>query len=206
MTKAIFIYFTLFYFACNAQTQTKELREVGGPCEGCEALYDYGNKFLNSVDTIPGFDTLSPKIKIFGTIYKKDGITPAKNIILYAYQTNTNGIYDSQGATKTWLARHGIHRGWIKTDETGTYEIYTFRPGAYPNRQTPQHIHLTIKEPTTIPYYIDDILFTDDPKLNVNITSTITKRGGNGIIKPEKGNGLLLIKRDIILGMNIPNY
>jgi protocatechuate 3,4-dioxygenase beta subunit len=31
-------------------------------------------------------------------------------------------------------------------------------------------------------------------------------RGGNGIVTLEKKDNLLLCKRDIILGLNIPNY
>lgn len=192
--------------ACQGQTKISPLREVGGRCEGCEALYEYGNKNSNNVDTIPGFKNFSPKMKISGTIYQKDGVTPAENVILYIYHTNPSGIYDNKGQTDNWIARHGIHRGWIKTDKTGYYEIYTFRPGAYPNRQTPEHIHLTIKEPNTIPYYIDDILFTDDAKLSSEITSSQPNRGGNGIVTPVEKNGILVLKRDIVLGLNIPNY
>ena len=205
-SKSIVLITCFISFSCQSQNSNNQLREVGGRCEGCEALYEYGDEKLNSVDTIPGFETFEPKLKITGTVYQKDGVTPAKNIVIYLYQTNPDGIYDNQGAKGKWLSRHGIHRGWVKTDDSGQYTFFTFRPGSYPNTITPQHIHLTVKEPNTIPYYIDDILFTDDPNLNDEHKSNFTKRGGNGIATPINRNGMIHIERNITLGLNIPNY
>lgn len=61
---------------------------VGGGCEDCKALFDFGSQVLASVDTLPDFDEKGPKLEISGTIYKKDGKTPAKDVILYIYHTD----------------------------------------------------------------------------------------------------------------------
>ena len=190
----------------NSQQKNNSVKKVGGSCEGCEAIYEYGNKVLNTIDTLPQFKNASQKIKVTGTIYEKDGITPAKNVILYAYHTNEKGIYPKKSDSKGWERRHGFIRGWIKTDKTGKYTIYTFRPASYPNTTIEQHIHLTVKEPDKNEYYIDDITFSNDPNLSSRTKNRIKPRGGKGIVTLKNQMGFLTAKRDIILGLNIPNY
>ena len=196
---------SIFTLSCQSQNSNEE-RVVGGPCEGCEALLEYGETQLTEVDTLPEFKTTEPKLKIEGKVYKDDGKTPASDIIIYIYHTNRAGIYPTTGDEKGWAKRHGYIQGWVKTDKSGKYEIYTFRPGAYPNRNTPEHIHLTVKEPDTNPYYIDDIMFEDDPKLTENFIKERPNRAGSGIVQPIMENGMLVVRRNIYLGRNIPDY
>jgi len=197
----------LFFTACQSQTKKEEFKKlVGGPCEGCEAIFEYGNKTLTAIDTLPGFNENEPKLKISGTVFKKDGKTPAKDVILYIYQTNRNGIYETKGNEKAWAKRHGYIRGWVKTGNDGRYIFYTFRPASYPNGRAPEHIHVTVKEPDKNEYYIDSFLFDDDPLLTKSERKRFTHRGGSGIVKLNYGEGINLIRRDIILGLNIPNY
>lgn len=190
--------------ACNAQNDGPVAKAVGGPCEGCEAIFEYGNITLDPVDTLPLFSITEPRLKISGTVYKKDKKTPAKDVILYIYHTNRQGIYQTQGDETGWARRHGFIRGWIKTDSTGSYTFYTFRPGSYPNRSEPEHIHIIVKEPKINAYYLDDFVFEDDPLLKPE--RKFGNRGGSGLMKPVQKDGMLHIKRDIILGLNIPGY
>ena len=189
--------------SCQSQTTSKI---VGGPCEGCEAIYEYGNKILNVTDTLPGYIENEPKIKITGTIFQKDGKTPADNVILYIYHTNRNGIYEKKGDEKGWAKRHGFIRGWIKTDDSGNYTFYTFRPASYPNGIEPEHIHMTVKEQHKNEYYIDDIMFIDDPKLTNSKKHSSKNRAGSGIVELKVENGILTAIRNVVLGLNIPNY
>ncbi|NNK72114.1 MAG: intradiol ring-cleavage dioxygenase, partial [Flavobacteriaceae bacterium] len=125
---------------------------------------------------------------------------------LYIYHTNRKGIYETRGDETGWGRRHGYIRGWIKTGKDGRYTFYTFRPASYPDRSEPEHIHIYIKEPGKNEYYIDDILFDDDPLLTASERSKRPNRGGSGIIRPQPGGGLFVIDRDITLGLNIPHY
>lgn len=179
---------------------------VGGPCEGCEAIYEYGDRELTSEVTLPDYDKEEPKFHISGTIYKSDGTTPAKDVILYVYHTNATGIYPSTGKEKDWSRRHGYIRGWIKTGVDGRYSIKTFRPASYPSTTITAHIHPTIKEPGINEYYIDEFLFNDDPYLTESERRRQQKRGGSGILDVEIKEGVQYANRDIILGLNIPNY
>lgn len=196
----------LIPFSCNGQSDREKTKTVGGGCEGCEALLEYGDKKLSAVDTLPLFDETEPKLKITGIVYENDGKTPAKKVILYIYHTNREGIYQKKGDEKGWARRHGFIRGWVKTDNSGRYTFYTFRPASYPDSSEPEHIHLTIKEPGTNEYYLDDFVFDDDPHLKETRRTNFRNRGGSGVMKPVTRGGMLYIERDIILGLNIPGY
>ncbi len=208
MKKYLILYCSIIAFTtCQSQpSKERETKHVGGPCEGCEALYEYGDKVLSPVDTLPDFAAAKSKIKITGTVFQKDGRTPAKDVILYIYQTNSNGIYEKRGGETGWARRHGYFRGWIKTNADGQYTFYTFRPGSYPNSSEPQHIHLTVKEPDRNEYYLDEYVFDDDPLLTKAKREPLDNRGGSGIIKLQSADNISIAKRDIILGLNIPDY
>lgn len=196
------IIFILFFLSMGAHAQ-----RVGGSCEGCEAVFEYGSKKLTNIDTLPDFKETGPKLEISGTIYQVDGKTPAKNVILYIYHTDQKGVYPQRGNETGWAKRHGYLRGWIKTNADGKYKFYTLRPASYPNSRAPQHIHPVIKEPNKNEYYIDEFLFADDPFLDENEKANQQNRGGSGIIAlTKKQDGTWVGKRDIVLGVNIPNY
>ena len=81
---------TILISACaNSQNQNQsENRLVGGPCEGCEAIFEYGDKKLSSPQLLSRiFKDHEPQIKVSGTVYQSDGKTPAKDVILYLYHT-----------------------------------------------------------------------------------------------------------------------
>ena len=192
---------------CSCRSQEKETaQKIGGPCEGCEALHEYGDRTLTQTDTLPKFSISEPKLKLTGTVFRNDGKTPADNVIIYIYQTNREGIYERKGDEKGWARRHGHIRGWAKTGKDGQYTFYTFQPGAYPNRRIPAHIHITVKEPGKNEYYLDDFVFDDDPLLTQSERERMRKRGGSGISIPIMRDGILTIERDLILGLNIPDY
>ena len=201
--------FSLVFFltiSCNGQNRAQKSKIVGGGCEGCEAVFEYGEKRLSPEDTLPDFAQTEPKLKLTGTVYHSDGKTPASGVILYIHHTHRNGTYPQKGDETGWGKRHGYLRGWVQTDDSGKYTFYTFRPGAYPDGTEPEHIHLTVKEPDKNAYYLDDFLFEDDPGLSPTKVKNLTNRGGNGVVSPVLDNGILLVERDLILGLNIPDY
>ena len=191
----------------NNRTNTKG-PHVGGRCEGCEAIYESPVPFnkLSWIDTLPDFNEPGPRMMISGVIYKADGKTPAKNVILYIYHTDQQGNYSTKGNEKGWGKRHGYIRGWMKTNEKGEYKFYTLRPASYPNSTAVQHIHPTVKEPDLNEYWIDEFIFDDDPFLKPAERSKLPNHGGSGIITLRNVNGILVGERNIILGKNIPDY
>ena len=115
------ILMTLVVTSCNGQSKSE--KKVGGPCQDCEAVMDY--KILDfepkATVTLPKFENNEPKVKITGTVFEKDGKTPAENIILYVYHTDRNGIYQPSKMPIGWEKTHGQYRGWLKTDKDGKH-------------------------------------------------------------------------------------
>jgi protocatechuate 3,4-dioxygenase beta subunit len=193
----------------NPKVKTKQSRTlVGGPCEGCEAIYENPVPFdaMNEVDTLPIFSEQGPKLMVSGVVYQSDGKTPAPNVILYVYQTDQTGRYRVTGSEKGWGRRHGNIRGWMKTNRRGEYKFYTVRPASYSETGPPAHIHVTVKEPDKNEYYVDDFHFSDDPWLTEEMKSRQRARGGDGILKLEKKGELFYGRRDIYLGRNVTDY
>lgn len=209
MKKLFFMLISIFLItACQAQDRQEAKNaavHIGGSCEGCEAIHEWGGRALTPVDTLPDYWEQGPKLKITGTVYELDGETPARDVILYIYHTDQQGRYPTKGDEKGWGKRHGYLRGWIKTGADGQYTFYTLKPGIYPERNSPAHIHATVKEPARNEYYIEEYVFDDDPLLNMAEEGK-SPRGGTGIMSLRKEGELLVAERDIILGLNIPDY
>lgn len=182
-----------------------ESRLVGGPCEICGAIEGYDYDQLKAVDTLPDFSQSTQPIKITGTIFQPDGKTPAEGVVLYIYHTDEKGVYQ-QRSGKNDAGQYTYHQGWVKTDKNGQYAFYTFLPGAYPNSKEPMHIHPLIKEPNGKLYYIDAFVFDHDPLLTSAIRKANENRGGSGVIRLRQEKDLLVGRKDIILGLNVPGY
>lgn len=212
--KTIFLtYIVSIFLVISGCAQTSQKKGggkniiVGGGCEGCEAIFESPSPFekLSWIDTLPDFNENGPKLEISGVIYKKDGKTPAPGVVLYVYHTDQQGNYSRKGDEKGWGKRHGYIRGWVRTNEKGEYKLYTLRPASYPNSRNPQHIHPTIKEPGFSEYWIDEFEFADDPYLEKQV-NVRPPRGGNGILTVTERDGMQRATRNIILGLNVPNY
>lgn len=165
-------------------------------------VLNLSEKATSATDTIPGFSTQKEKLKITGIIYEKDGVTPAKNVILYIYQADEEGDYH---ATKVDGKRVLRHEGWARTDSEGRYTFYTFVPGTYLPSKAMKQIHGMIKEPATDKTYsINQFVFDDDPMLSKSCRKKIAKYGLNNILKLERdSHGMLVGTRDIVLSDDI---
>lgn len=207
MQKSSWIFFCILYFSsCSFAQEENNSRLVGGPCEGCEAIFEYGNQKLSSIDTLPGFQAEGIRIKVSGTVYQKDGKTPAEGVVLYVYHTNQDGLYVPGEGAMGWDKRHGNLRGWMKTDQNGQYSFYTLKPASYPTGSEPVHIHYTILEPDGKYYWLESCFFQGDPFLTRNKQEKNPRGGSSGILNLDKKGDLWTGTRDIILGMNIPDY
>lgn len=208
MMKSVVLILTSFIFIISgcAQTNSRPERMVGSRCEDCDMMFEGMPKNLSWQTSLASSDEPGELLIIRGTIFKADGKTPAPDVILYVYHTNSNGKY-TPAPGQTDARRHGHLRGWIKTDAQGRYEFKTIRPGSYPFRKDPQHIHPIVKESDISLYWIDDFLFDDDPLLTKEAKGHQQNRAGSGILKLTKdANGVWMGRRNIILGLNVPGY
>lgn len=169
-------------------------------CEGCEAIHEHPFDDLTWSARMAESTEPGERLVLTGTVYAVDGTTPAKDVIVYAYQTNAEGVYPTRDDEKGWARRHGYLRGWIKTDENGRYRFDTIKPGSYPGRSAPAHIHMTVKEPGKQEYWIDDVVFDDDPFLTNADREEQSNRGGAGIVSLSRTqDGAWSAVRDIVL-------
>jgi len=193
-------YVALFVCVLSPTLLQSQSRSDLFECEGCEAIHERSHDGLSWSTVIPGRGEPGDRLILSGRVLKPDGKTPAPGVVVYAYHTNAAGIYPTRGNEKGWGRRHGYLRGWVMTNEAGQYRFETIRPGAYPNRTDPAHIHVTIKEPNRREYWIDEVVFEGDPHVNERYRSREQKRGGTGIVRlTRNGDGVWLAERDIVL-------
>jgi protocatechuate 3,4-dioxygenase beta subunit len=174
---------------------------IGGPCEGCELV------FAGMPETPAVRARIAPPgepgepMTIEGSVSHGDG-TPAAGVVVYAYHTDAMGVYP------TAATRHGRLRGWARTDAAGRYRFDTIRPGGYPGRQAPQHVHMHVVERGRGTYWVDELQFTDDPLLPASRRrASRRERGGSGVVTPTRdADGVWQVRRDIRLGEAVPDY
>ena len=130
-------------------------------CEWCGATE--APEDVDWSTTIAGPEEPGDPLVISGTVYRPDGSTPAPGVILYVYHTNAEGIYPKRGTETGNGRRHGYLRSWVKTNAQGRYRVKTIRPGTYPTRSEPAHIHMTVKPPGRAEGWIDSLVFAGDP-------------------------------------------
>jgi protocatechuate 3,4-dioxygenase beta subunit len=185
-----------------------EERIVGGPCEGCEAVFQGRPAALSSTARIAPKDEAGEPMILSGKVTRPDGAA-APGVIVYAYQTNAAGIYPTDERVRGQAAhRHGRLRAFAVTDASGAYRFETIRPAGYPGTDLPQHIHMHVVEPGRCTYWIDDVVFEDDPRLTPRQrTAHRHGRGGSGIVRPARSSGgAWEVRRDIALGAGIRDY
>lgn len=183
---------------------------IGGACEEgyCELMYVGMPAVISSVDTSDGWYEMGQRLVVSGTVYRPDGTTPAKDVVIYYHHTDHNGYYSPGKERPEDQTRHGHLRGWVKTDQQGHYTICTLRPAPYPDRSQPAHIHWLIKEPDIAnEYWADDLMFEDDELLLPFLEGNKPEyRCGNGIVAITMKGNVQMATRDFTLGLNIPNY
>jgi len=181
---------------------------VGLPCEGCEAVFQGLPAALTAAARIAPAGEPGEPMAIDGAVFDRRG-RAADGVIVYAYHTNAQGLYPTDDQFRGLAAfRHGRLRGWAKTDANGRYRFETIRPAGYPGTDLPAHVHMHVIEVGRCTYYIDDIMFDDDPRLTPAKRVQLTLgRGGSGIVTPRRReDGSWLVTRDIVLGQAIPGY
>lgn len=167
-------------------------------CEGCGA-WDAPARLSWSGRIAAAGERGTPLI-VRGIVYRPDARTPAAGVLVYAYHTNADGVYPPGGSGTGHAQRHGRLRGWIRTDSAGRYQFTTIRPGPYPGRTDPAHIHLTVTPPGDEERWIDSIEFDDDPRLTAAERAKRERLGGSGIVRVSTDrDGTQRATRDIVM-------
>ena len=129
-----------------------------------------------------------------GTIFNKDGKTPAKNAFVEIWHCNENGVYDN-------TSDDYIYRAAWKTSGDGKYNFRTIRPVPYSASQVswrPAHIHMRISG-TGEQDLVTQIYFKGD-KYIPGDSSSSDPRSLNRILEVSKNEkNEKMVKFDIVL-------
>ena len=178
---------------------------VLGACQGCEAVYDGRPLHIASRTALAAGDEPGERLHLRGRVLGTHG-KPVAGVQVYAYQTDHAGHYPPLDGAGPAAQRHGRLRGWAISDTQGRYHFDSIRPGHYPGRRVPQHIHLHVIEPGRCTYFLDNVVFADDPYLADEPPSE-QPRGGSGLTRPERSaDGSWEVQRDIHLGRHVSDY
>lgn len=187
----------------EATAAQKEARPDLYACEGCEAVFERPADTLSWSVQVAGPEEPGERLVATGVVYAADGKTPQEGVVIYLHQTNAEGLYAYGSDESEWSRRNGRLRAWVKTDEQGRYRFDTIKPAPYPDLTMPAHLHLMVLEPGKQPYYIDDIVFAGEFKVDAHYKAAQELRGGSGIATLERNaDGVLVARRDIILEMH----
>ena len=195
--------------SCSGLPSMADMEPIIGKCGDCGGPFEgMPESFASHVRIAPVGEPGEP-ITVTGRVLDADG-KPRKGVIVYAYHTDKDGIYPPPNPPRSMHSDHqGRLRAWAQTDAKGRYTFDTIRPGSYPNTDVPQHIHMHVVERGCATYALDEMVFTDDPKLTPEMLEAVSHGfGGNAVVTPKRpsgGKGWRAV-RDIHLGQNIPGY
>lgn len=115
------------------------------------------------------------RLVVTGTVRGSDG-APRPATPVHVFQADAEGYYSkgSDGDDRGW--RHARLSGWLRTREDGSYRVRTIRPGGYPDRPTPAHIHFRVLTPDRGDVELS-LFFEDDPRLTPQIRQEISGSG-----------------------------
>lgn len=201
MTRALAAALLLLAAACTSPGDAPGTERPGlYDCEGCERAEARDPSALSWRLRVPPEGEPGERLVVVGRVLHADGTTPAPGVVLYVHQTNADGVYRSVRSQAGGGPGDALLEGWLATGADGRYEIDTIRPGPYPDGTLAAHVHVYVKEPGRRPYYIDDVVFDDDPLVDDAYRRAQERRGGSGIVRlARRADGAWLARRDVVL-------
>jgi protocatechuate 3,4-dioxygenase, beta subunit len=150
----------------------EHLKDLSLPVFGQNVLQKHDNDLTKNA-RVNG-EPIGERIKVFGKIMDESGRGIPKTLV-EIWQANSAGRYIHKAEIHDApLDPNFLGAGRIITNDTGDYEFYTIKPGAYPwgnhyNAWRPNHIHFSIighqieHRLVTQMYFPGDPLFEFDP-------------------------------------------
>lgn len=135
------------------------------------------------------------RMVVTGRLFGSDGKTPLAGRRIGVYQTDASGSYGHDPRVPSWARLNG----WLRTDSAGRYELRTIRPGAYPQGNTPEHIHFVIETSSGGFDGSTELRFEDDTRVSSREMSASRLAGRFGVVRPvQRGrDGILRVERDL---------
>lgn len=124
-----------------------------------------------SVATLAAPDEPGERLIVRGRVFDPSGTRPVAGVTVYAYHTAVDGRYNVPDAREPRL------RARVTTDREGRFELRTIRPGSYPGRRDPAHIHMQVSGGGYPEQWVDDLEFSDDPNVTAERLAASKAKG-----------------------------
>ncbi len=182
-------------------------RVVGLPCEDCAQVLASASSTFAAQVSLTDIREPGERLVVSGVVRDRAG-RAQPGVILFVYQTDASGRYHPDAHARGFPSSIARLRGWMRSDDDGRYRFDTIRPGLYPDRSAPTHVHLHVIEPGRCTYYAGDYLFDDDPVLTPAARAeSRMAHAGSGLVEPAREpDGSWSARRDIVLGHNVDGY
>lgn len=129
--------------------------------------------------TIVPPDEPGDPLVVSGHVYAPDGERSVAGVVVYAYNTDKNGLYAPDGKVG-----HPRLKGYMKTDSEGRFELHTIVPGRYPNMHIPAHVHFNLWGAGYPVQWTDELRFEGDSYLTDTMKQESLARGKFATIRP----------------------
>lgn len=119
---------------------------------------------------------------------------PHAGLLVYAYHTDTRGRYPAGSGETGCFRWHGALHAFTRTDTAGAVTLETIRPGPYPGRTDPQHVHVVVQFADAPGFYLNALVFSDDSRVTPAYRASERDAGGSGVARPRRhttGNWLV---------------
>lgn len=140
-----------------------------------------------SVATLAGANEPGERLIVHGRLLDPSGTRPVAGATVYAYHTAADGRYNVAGKREPRLAAR------VTTDADGRFELRTIRPGSYPGRRDPAHIHMQVSGGGYPEQWVDSLEFSDDPRVTPEMLAQAKTKGTfTPVVTPRRSpNGVL---------------
>lgn len=174
-------------------------RDLYGWEGGREPTLEHPAAQLSSTARIAPRSEPGPPLLLSGRVTSWDRNAPVSGVVVYAYHTDIHGVYQPVAGVPRYEFRMRL-RGWTRTGADGRYAFETIKPGMYPSRAEPAHIHMHVFEPGRRPYWIDSVIFNGDEGVTRRFVEKQPLRGGGGVVTLGRNQqGTLTAVRNIRL-------
>lgn len=116
---------------------------------------------------------------VSGRVFAPDGERAVAGVVVYAYNTDKNGLYSPDGKVG-----HPRLKGYMKTDAEGRFELHTIVPGRYPGMHIPAHVHFNLWGAGYPVQWADELRFEGDSYLTEEMKKESEARGKFATIRP----------------------